>query len=223
MKKLSLIVLILSSMLFVACGDKTKEVAENAQEDALAATSKAMDATKDAASKAVDAATDAANVAKDKAAKLAEEAKAVAAKAAEDAKAKALELAKATEEKAATLAEEAKVKAAELAEQAKAKAEEATKMVKEKIHEATAPTVDVSAAAPLYAKCAGCHGKDGKTKALGKSALLAGQDATTLSANMKAYKAGTRNVSGMGSLMKGQVSTMSDSDIEAVAAYIATF
>jgi cytochrome c553 len=212
MKKLSLIVLITSSILFIACGEETKKATQTTQESVSTATSKAMDATKDAANKAVDAATIAANAAKEKAATLADEAKV-----------KALELAKDTKARAAKLAEEAKKKATELAEQAKAKAVEATKVVKEKIHAATAPSVDSSAGAPLYAKCAGCHGKDGKTKALGKSALLAGQDAATLSITMKAYKAGTRNASGMGSLMKGQVGTMSDSDIDAVAAYIATF
>ncbi len=212
MKKLSFIILMASSMLFIACGEETKEAVQHTQESVGSATSKAMDATKEAANKAVDVAAVAAKAAKEKASKLAEEAKV-----------KALELAKDTEARAAKLAEEAKIKATKLAEQAKAKAAEATKVMKEKIHAATAPAADPAVGAPLYAKCAGCHGKDGKTKALGKSALLAGQDAATLSASMKAYKAGTRNISGMGSLMKGQVGTLSDDDINAIAAYIETF
>ena len=211
MKKFSLITLVVSSMLFVACGDKTKETVKEVQESASQTTSNA-----------VDAAAAAVNEAKAKAAQIAQEAKESAAKATEATKAKAAEITKATEEKAAQLAEDAKAKAVSLAEAAKTKAAEATKVVKEKIHEATAPSVDMAAAKSLYAKCAGCHGKDGKTKALGKSAIIAGQDSATLVESMKAYKAGTRNISGMGTLMKGQVSSMSDSDIEAVAVYIST-
>jgi len=73
----------------------------------------------------------------------------------------------------------------------------------------------------LYAKCAGCHGADGKTKAMGKSAPVAGQSAADLETKLADYKAGTRNVAGMGMLMKGQVASLSDADIKAVSAYIA--
>lgn len=71
-----------------------------------------------------------------------------------------------------------------------------------------------------YAKCAGCHGVDGKTKALGKSPVLAGQSKEDLMSQLKEYKAGTRNKYGMGNLMKGQVASMDDTTIEAVAIYI---
>ncbi|HHH20658.1 MAG TPA: cytochrome c, partial [Nitratifractor sp.] len=39
---------------------------------------------------------------------------------------------------------------------------------------------------------------------------------------LKGYKAGTRNVHGMGGVMKGQVAAMSDEDIKALSAYVAT-
>lgn len=73
----------------------------------------------------------------------------------------------------------------------------------------------------LYAKCAGCHGADAKTSALGKSAVIAGQAAADLETKIAGYKAGTRNVAGMGALMKGQVADYSDADIKAVSAFIA--
>jgi len=73
----------------------------------------------------------------------------------------------------------------------------------------------------LYAKCAGCHGADGKTKAMGKAHPLAGQSAADIETKLHGYKAGTLNAVGMGMLMKGQVASMSDDDIKAVAAYIA--
>ena len=211
MKKMTFIALIASSMLFVACGDDAKEAAKAATNSVTEASTKAVDATKEAASKAVDATAEAAKAAKEKAAKMAEEAKAAAEKAAADAKAKAAEVAKAAEETATAATAAVSEKAAE-----------ATAAVKEKAAEAAAPAVDTAAGAALYGKCAGCHGKDGKTKALGKSAVIAGQDTAALVESIKGYKAGTRNVNGMGTLMKGQVGSMSDSDIEAVAAYIST-
>ena len=74
--------------------------------------------------------------------------------------------------------------------------------------------------AALYKKCAGCHGAKGEKKALGKSAVIGGVDKAKLIEDLKGYKAGTLNLHGMGGLMKGQVASFSDADIEAVAAYI---
>ena len=78
----------------------------------------------------------------------------------------------------------------------------------------------VSAGKEAYAKCAGCHGADGKTKALGKSPVIAGQSKEDLVTKLNGYKAGTINVAGMGNLMKGQVASMDDTAIEAVSIYI---
>jgi cytochrome c553 len=75
--------------------------------------------------------------------------------------------------------------------------------------------------AALYKKCAGCHGAKGEKKALGKSAVITGQDAAKTEEALKGYKAGTLNTHGMGGLMKGQVASYSDADIKAVAEYIA--
>ncbi len=98
------------------------------------------------------------------------------------------------------------------------KAVEAAEAVKEKAEALKESATPEAPAA--YAKCKGCHGADGKTKALGKSAVIAGQDKAALIESLKAYQAGTKNVAGMGSLMQGQVATMSDEEIEAVAEYL---
>ena len=74
--------------------------------------------------------------------------------------------------------------------------------------------------AALFAKCAGCHGKDGKTKALGKSDPIAGMAVDALVKDLEGYKAGTTNKHGMGGVMKGQVASYSADDIKAVATYI---
>ena len=72
----------------------------------------------------------------------------------------------------------------------------------------------------LFAKCAGCHGQDGKTKALGKSNPIAGLPADTIVKDLEGYKAGTLNKHGMGGVMKGQAAALSADDMKALADYI---
>jgi len=74
----------------------------------------------------------------------------------------------------------------------------------------------------LYAKCAGCHGSNGEKAALGKSAIITGQDTGLTEKQLKGYKAGTLNQHGMGSIMKGQMATFSDEDIIEISKYIST-
>ncbi len=74
--------------------------------------------------------------------------------------------------------------------------------------------------AALYKKCASCHGAKAEKKALGKSAVIQGLDKAHLVKELKEYKAGKLNKKGMGGLMKAQLATYSDADIEAVADYI---
>ncbi len=74
--------------------------------------------------------------------------------------------------------------------------------------------------AALYKKCAGCHGADGSKVALGKSIAINTMDAAAVETALVDYKAGTRNMHGMGALMKGQVASFSDADIKAVSAYV---
>ena len=76
--------------------------------------------------------------------------------------------------------------------------------------------------AASFAKCAGCHGQNGEKPALGKSAIISGQDAAKTVEQLTGYKAGTLNQHGMGGVMKGQVAAMDDAAIKEVADYIAT-
>lgn len=75
--------------------------------------------------------------------------------------------------------------------------------------------------AASYAKCAACHGANGEKAAMGKSAIITGQDAAKTIEQLNGYKAGTLNAHGMGAVMKGQVSAFDDATIKAVADYIA--
>ncbi|MEJ2489763.1 MAG: c-type cytochrome [Sulfurovaceae bacterium] len=91
--------------------------------------------------------------------------------------------------------------------------------------EAAAPVEEAAAEAPgkaLFTTCAACHGPDGKTLALGKGAVIAGQPKADLLEKMHAYKAGTRDITGNGMLMKGQMAALSDADMDALADYISS-
>ena len=76
--------------------------------------------------------------------------------------------------------------------------------------------------AALYKKCAACHGAQGEKKALGKSEVIDTWTAAQIEEALNGYKAGTRNIHGMGALMKGQVASYSEADIKAVSEYITT-
>ena len=76
--------------------------------------------------------------------------------------------------------------------------------------------------AASFAKCAGCHGKNGEKAALNKSAIITGQDAAKTVVQINGYKAGTLNQHGMGGMMKMQVASLDEKAIQEVADYIAT-
>lgn len=73
----------------------------------------------------------------------------------------------------------------------------------------------------LYQKCAACHGMNGEKAALAKSEIITGWKSDKTLEALKGYKAGTRNIHGMGALMKGQTATLSDADMKALADHIA--
>jgi cytochrome c553 len=85
---------------------------------------------------------------------------------------------------------------------------------------ATSSILMADGAATYNSKCASCHGADGKTKALGKSAVIKGQSAAVLLKKLQGYKAGTLNVNGMGAVMKGNVATLDAKALSEVATYI---
>lgn len=80
-----------------------------------------------------------------------------------------------------------------------------------------APAADGKTA---FAACGACHGADGKTLALGKSPVIAGQAKDVLVTKMKGYKDGSINLTGNGPVMQGQMANLNDEQIEALAEYI---
>ncbi len=200
MKNFTLLSLVAASMLFTACGEKTEKaveetsvvVKEAVKEDTLSALEAAKKSLSDAA----------------------EATKAKAAEMAESAKIEAEKMAAAASEKTAELKASAEENIAEATTELKEQAEKVSVAASDAMATMTAPAA--------YAKCKGCHGADGKTVALGKSAVIAGQDKAAIIASLNEYKAGTKNVAGMGGLMKGQVASLSDEDFEAIAEYLSS-
>jgi cytochrome c553 len=213
MKKLTLLSVVTASLLIMGCGqEKSAETkAEPAKTEAAApahetkAEAPAHETVAEKAQKAVEATKEAASAAAEKTAEVAKEDKEAVAQKAQKAVEATKEAASAAVEKTAEVAKEAKETATKAVESAK-------EAVSAKAESATAPA--------SYAKCAGCHGKDGKMKALGKSEVIAGQSKDDLVKKINEYKAGTRNVAGMGALMKGQVAGLSDADVDAIATYV---
>ncbi|MGA1862509.1 c-type cytochrome [Deferribacter thermophilus] len=71
----------------------------------------------------------------------------------------------------------------------------------------------------LFAKCSGCHGKDGSKHALGVSNPLKGQSKEEIIKKLNGYKNGTYGGSKK-RMMESQAKRLSKEDIEKLAEYI---
>jgi cytochrome c-type protein NapB len=69
------------------------------------------------------------------------------------------------------------------------------------------------------AGCKGCHGADFGNKALGKSKIVKDMSKAEIISALKGYQDGSYGGS-MKAMMKGQVGSFSDADIEAIASEI---
>jgi len=76
--------------------------------------------------------------------------------------------------------------------------------------------VTASSYAVSTAACAGCHGASFEKKALGKSKVVKEMSKEDIVKALKGYKDGSYG-GAMKSMMKGQVASLSDADIEAIA------
>jgi len=218
MKKLTLMSIAVAAILLTGCNEKGKEAASETATKAVEATKTAADATaataKETANEAQSAVEKAAKSISEATEKAVEATKQAASTVTDSAK----EVVKASQETAEKVMESAQEATAETIDKAK----EGVAAAATSVAAAVTETTQSAAGADVYKKCAGCHGVDGKTKALGKSAEIAGQSKEDLVTKITEYKAGTRNTAGMGALMKGQVASLSEDDIQAVAQYIST-
>ncbi|MEA2027841.1 MAG: c-type cytochrome [Campylobacterota bacterium] len=133
------------------------------------------------------------------------------------------ELAKSVKDSTAPLIEETKDGATKLVEETKEGANKLVDAIKAKTNELldTNSTHKINANA-LYSKCVGCHGSDGKTKALNKSPIIAGADYNATLTQLQGYQKGELDTAGMGRLMTTQVDGMKPEELEALAQYIST-
>ncbi|WP_419766869.1 c-type cytochrome [Arcobacter sp.] len=67
-----------------------------------------------------------------------------------------------------------------------------------------------------YAKCVACHGANGEKAAMGKSKVIKDMTKTEFVAALKGYKDGSYG-GPLKSLMTGQVTSLSEADMEALA------
>jgi cytochrome c553 len=84
----------------------------------------------------------------------------------------------------------------------------------------TALAADIDAGRVKFALCAPCHGGDGRSGALPEYPKIAGQNEKYLVNALKAYKSGRRTGT-YAALMAATANTLSDADIENLAAYLA--
>ena len=96
--------------------------------------------------------------------------------------------------------------------------EKNTDKVEEAIAEPVAVVEGLDAEA-LYKSCAACHGLKGEKQALGKSEVIAGWAKEKTIQAMNGYKDGSYG-GVMKNIMKGQVTTKTDLEIEALAVFI---
>lgn len=82
-----------------------------------------------------------------------------------------------------------------------------------------------SDATMLYAKCAPCHGKDGKSVAPGSvgGILIATLNKAQVIESLRGYRSKTLSKGGNYAIMYMQTKNLSDEDIEALAVYIDSF
>lgn len=129
-------------------------------------------------------------------------------------------------ESATVIAQEVKKEAAPVVEAVKTEVISATTKVSNEIEQkvdavAQAMTPQSNKGAELFVKCAACHGQKAEKKALGTSQIIKGWEAEKVITSLKGYKNKTYG-GNMKTIMIGQVSTLSDEDIEALAQHISS-
>jgi cytochrome c553 len=82
-----------------------------------------------------------------------------------------------------------------------------------------APPAAIAAGRDMFAPCATCHGSDGRSTVVPQYPKIAGQSAPYVVNALKAYRDG-RRLGTFASMMAAPTKSLSDTDIENLAAYI---
>ena len=128
----------------------------------------------------------------------------------------------ATKEIAVTVVEQTKETVSSVANEAKEMINTEVEAKTEKVEEAIAEPVAIVEGLDgemLYKSCASCHGLKAEKQALGKSQIIAGWAKEKTIQALNGYKDGSYG-GVMKNIMKGQVATKTDLEIEALAVFI---
>ena len=184
--------------------EATNKVVENTSEAVKETTANVMETAKEAVSASDTTVKEAANTAVTETAAKVEEVK-------ESTKEMAVAVVEETKEVAATAVAQGETAVAAAVTTAEAVVANAT--------EAVAPVAEGLDGEALYKSCASCHGQKAEKEALGKSQVIAGWDKEKTIQALNGYKAGTYG-GVMKNIMKGQVATKTDAEIDALATFI---
>lgn len=122
---------------------------------------------------------------------------------------------------ASTVASEIVDKSDEIKKQMTTEVQKSADKIEETIDNIMKSSDSSSEGKQLFLKCAGCHGINGEKPALGKSLVIQGWDKQKTIDALNGYKNDTYG-SVMKGVMKSQVLSLSDMEIEALAKYIST-
>lgn len=195
--------------------EATQEASKETAKTVTTETNEAVNATTETINKTVDSAAQVVKETAESVIKTTDSAIESTSSKIEEAKEATKQIVTETKEVASKAAEEAK----KMFDSGMEKASDKIEDVKEKaVEEPVAAASSVNAEA-LYKACAACHGLNGEKPALGKSQIIAGWDKEKTIEAMNGYKDGSYG-GAMKNIMKGQVTSKTDLEIEALAEFI---
>lgn len=196
-------------LLLAGCGDEKKTTAEStvnaATQEATTTKEVVAEATKDVDSKVSKAATEVTNTVSEATNKVVEETVT-----------KLEEVKETTKDVVVNVVEETKIAATSPVTQAITVIEEKTQEVTANTEQTVVPGLDGEL---LFKSCTSCHGLKAEKEALGKSQVIAGWNKEKIVQALNGYKDGTYG-GVMKNIMKGQVATKTDAEIDALATFI---
>ncbi|AXX93113.1 cytochrome c [Malaciobacter molluscorum LMG 25693] len=112
-------------------------------------------------------------------------------------------------------------KSSEITEQVKEEMKSSSQKIQDSMNNIISSSKSTQVGKQLFLKCSGCHGINGEKEALGKSHIIKGWDKEKVVEALKGYKNGTYG-SAMKGVMKSQVISLSDEEIDQLGEYISS-
>ena len=195
-------------LLLTGCGDEKKATSESTTKvvaEQTTAKEVVAEATKEVSTTVSKASTEVANTVSEATSKVVEKSTEMV----KETTANAIETAK---ESVSTVAE----KTVEKVEEIKVVAQEAITNAEQTVSAIVNDGLDGEV---LYKSCASCHGQKAEKEALGKSQIIAGWEKEKIIQALNGYKDGSYG-GVMKNIMKGQIASKTDAEIDALATFI---